>query len=215
MEGRCKVSAVFWPTHFLLDLRNTSQEHFSWTWLVSRVLHSNKRLIFLKISMGSSWEVSLFPRTQRRWKWAPVCCGRGKRGLQLWVNAAPHVCSLLTLSPLKMCNVMEQKKLPLQDAFVGDQEKSRAQLESRGVSSALAVAHNIWTEQFHPCVCKECTGQNKKIQFIPWSYDFVFRGGKVKNLASQIQYLWSSYNSGTLWGDCKYFFSKIKKIIWE
>lgn len=58
--------------------------------------------------------------------------GGERRGFQLWVNAAPHVRSLLILSPLEMRNVTEQNKLPLKNAFVGDQEKSRAQLESKG-----------------------------------------------------------------------------------
>lgn len=39
--------------------------------------------------------------------------------------------------------MLQQNKLPLKDALFGDQEKSRAQLESKEVSSALAVAHDV------------------------------------------------------------------------
>lgn len=106
MEGRGKASAVFWPTRSLLDLRNTSQGHFSWTWLFSKVLHSNKRLICLKTSMGSSWEVSLLLKNTKEMEMSSCLLwrGGGKRGFQLWVNAAPHVRSLLILRPLEMRN---------------------------------------------------------------------------------------------------------------
>lgn len=157
MEGRGEASAVFWPTYSLLDLKNTSQGHVSWTWLVSKVLHYRKTLICLKISMGSSWEASLLPRTQRRWKWTPVCYGRvGAKGDSSSGWSQLHTSAPYSSWVCSRCVMLQQNKLPLKDALFGDQEKSRAQLESKEVSSALAVAHDVWTEQFHLCVfCKQ------------------------------------------------------------
>lgn len=61
MEGRGEASAVFWPTYSLLDLKNTSQGHVSWTWLVSKVLHYRKTLICLKFPWAPAERLPCFP----------------------------------------------------------------------------------------------------------------------------------------------------------
>lgn len=190
MEERGKASAVLWLTHSVLDQRNTSQGHLSWTWLVSKALHSNKGQICLKFSMGSSWEVSLLPRTQRRWKWTPVCyggVGREEDSSSGWMrlhtsalySSWVHLRCVMLRSkinfPLKML-LLEIRKSP--GPSLSPKEKSRAQLES----SVLAVAHTSEQSNSILVSANSAGGWDEKIRIIPWSYDFVFRDGKVKNL---------------------------------
>lgn len=186
---------------------------FSWTWLVSRVLHSNKRLIFLRISMGSSWEVSSLPRTQRRWKWAPVCYGRGKRGIQLRVNEAPHVRSLLTLTRCRWVMLWSKRNFLWKRLLLEIRKRSGPSL-----SPEEFPQHWLWlttSEQSSSILVSAKGGQDKKIQFIPWSHDLCLGMGGLRMWLAKF----NIYDLLTIQGHCKervnIFSTQMKKITWE
>lgn len=89
----------------------------------------------------------------------------GQKGIPALVDAAPHVRSLLTLSPLEVRNVMEQNKLPLKMLFLEVRKSPGPSLSPKEFSQHWPTTSEQSNSILVPA--NSAGGWNKKIQLIP------------------------------------------------